>query len=145
MLLVSLVFRYNSEDLWWSIAYFRKGVKIYQSTCRSTPPPPELKKLKLEEFVMVSEIGQLAVVCAWGRWTLTMNTIDSLAFMFSLKIGRQCTPPPRKNKKVGFQVKVTFCFWLMYPPPGMKKLDIRSTWHFGSGWCTLPTQKLKLD
>ena len=28
--------------------------------------------------------------------------------------------PP--NEKVGFQVKVTFCFWLMYPP-GMKKLD----------------------
>ena len=30
--------------------------------------------------------------------------------------------PPPKNEKVGFQVKVTFCFWLMYPP-GMKKLD----------------------
>ena len=77
-----------------------------------------------------------------------MNTIDSLAFMFSLKIGRQCTPPtppgmeklksevnvtfwfwlmypPPHNEKCGFQVKVTFCFWLMYPPPppGMKKLD----------------------
>ena len=37
---ILLVFRYNSEDLWWSIAYFRKGVKIYQSTCREMYPPP---------------------------------------------------------------------------------------------------------
>ena len=30
-------------------------------------------------------------------------------------------PPPPRNEKVGFQVKVTFCFWLLYPPPpGMK-------------------------
>ena len=26
-------------------------------------------------------------------------------------------PPPTKNDKVGFQVKVTLWFWLMYPPP----------------------------
>ena len=25
--------------------------------------------------------------------------------------------PPPQNEKVGFQVKVTFCFWPMYPPP----------------------------
>ena len=25
--------------------------------------------------------------------------------------------PPPQNDKVGFQVKVTFWFWLMYPPP----------------------------
>ena len=33
----------------------------------------------------------------------------------------------------------------MYPPPlpGMKKLDLRSVWHFGSGWCTPPTQEWK--
>ena len=36
----------NSEDLWWSIAYFRKGVKIYWSTCQCTPPP-SLPKMKL--------------------------------------------------------------------------------------------------
>ena len=65
-----------------------------------------------------------------------MNTIDSLAFIFSLKIGRQCTPPPPGMKKLDTgqsdifvladvppqgkswtQVKVTFWFWLMYPPP----------------------------
>ena len=47
---------------------------------------------------MVSEIVQLPVACAWGN----MNTIDSLAFMFSLQIGRQCTspPPPHRNGKV---------------------------------------------
>ena len=116
-----LVFRYNSEDLWWSIAYFRKGVKIYQCTCRcfwllaDVPPPPELKELKLVRAVCDGE-WDCTIACAWGRWTLNMNTIDSLAFMFSLKIGRQCTPPPQ-NEKVGFQVKVTFCFWLLAPPP----------------------------
>ena len=48
-----------------------------------------------------------------------------------------CTPPP--NEKVGYQVNMTFWFWMMYPPPPrMKKLDLRSTWHFGSGWCTPP-------
>ena len=26
-------------------------------------------------------------------------------------------PPPPQNAKVGFQVKVTLWFWLMYPPP----------------------------
>ena len=31
------------------------------------PPPPELKKLKSEWLVMVSEIAQLPVACAWGR------------------------------------------------------------------------------
>ena len=51
----SLVFRYNSEDLWLSIAYFRKGVKIDQSTCRCTPPPTELKKLKLVREVCDGE------------------------------------------------------------------------------------------
>ena len=37
--------------------------------------------------------------------------------------------PPLRNEKVGFQVNMTFWFWLMYPPPppGMKKLDLRST------------------
>ena len=30
------------------------------------------------------------------------------------------------------------------PLPGMKKLDLRSVWHFGSGWCTPPpTQEWK--
>ena len=28
--------------------------------------------------------------------------------------------PPPQNDKVGFQVKVTFWFWLMYPPPELK-------------------------
>ena len=42
-----MVFRYHSEDLWCSIAYFRKWVKIYQSTCRCTPPSPGMKKLDL--------------------------------------------------------------------------------------------------
>ena len=34
------------------------------------------------------------------------------------------TPSPQndKNDKVGFQVKVTLWFWLMYPPPGIEKL-----------------------
>ena len=78
-----------------------------------------------------------------------MNTIDSLAFLFSLKIGRQCTPPgmeklkskvnvtfwlsgqseilvladvppPPGMEKLKSQVKVTFWFWLMYPPPPQK-------------------------
>ena len=106
---------------------------------------------------MVVEIAQLPIAGPWGRWTLNMNTIDSLAFMFSLKIGRQCTPLPRngkveisgqgdililadvphppRNEKVGFQVKMTFCFWLMYPPPRQnEKVGYRSKWHFGSGW-----------
>ena len=39
-----------------------------------------------------------------------MNTIDSLAFMFSLKIGRQCTPPPPGMEKLKSKVNVTF--WL---------------------------------
>ena len=50
--------------------------------------------------------------------------------MFSLKIGRQCTPPPPGMKKLNSQVNMTFWlsgqsdiwFWLMYPPPGMEKL-----------------------
>ena len=39
-----------------------------------------------------------------------------------LRLAGNVPPPP--NEKVGFQGKVTFCFWLMYPPtPGVKKLD----------------------
>ena len=30
-------------------------------------PPPEWEKLKLEQLVMVGEIAQLPVACAWGR------------------------------------------------------------------------------
>ena len=32
----------------------------------------------------------------------------------------------------------------MYPPPGMKKLNLRSMWHFGSGWCTPPPRNEKV-
>ena len=60
-----------------------------------------------------------------------MNTIDSLAFMSSLKIGRQCTPPPPGMEKLKSKVNVTF--WLsgqsdtlvladVPPPLGMEKL-----------------------
>ena len=120
LFLFLLVFRYNSEDLWWSIAYFRKGVKIYQSTCRCTPPP-ELKKLKSVRGVCD---GEWDYTIAWGRWTLNMNTIDSLAFMFSLKIGRQCTPPPPPEWKVVISGQGDILLLAdVPPPPGMKKLD----------------------
>ena len=67
-----------------------------------------------------------------------MNTIDSLAFMFSLKIGRQCTPPPPQGmEKLKSKVKVTFWFWLMYPPPRMEKLksQVKVTFWF---WLMYP-------
>ena len=51
------------------------------------------------------------------------------------KIGRQCTPPEWKS---WIQVKVTFWFWLMNPPPRNVIVGYRSKWHFGSGWCTPP-------
>ena len=56
-----------------------------------------------------------------------MNTIEffSIAFMFSttyLRLEGKVSPP--RNEKLGFHVKVTFWFRLMYPlPPKKKKLD----------------------
>ena len=35
----------------------------------------------------------------------------------NLPVYLQMSPPPPRNEKVGFQVKVTFWFWMMYPPP----------------------------
>ena len=50
-----------------------------------------------------------------------------------------------QNDKVGFQVKVTFWFWLMYPPPRNGKVEI-------SGQCDIlvladvsPPRMIKLD
>ena len=34
-----------------------------------------------------------------------------------VRVTSDVPPPPHKNDKVGFQVKVTLWFWLMYPPP----------------------------
>ena len=45
-------------------------------------------------------------------------------------------PPPGMKKWI--QVKVTFWFWLMYPPTRNGKVGCRSKWHFGSSWCTHP-------
>ena len=93
---------------------------------------------------MVSEIAQLPVACAWGRWTLKHEYYRF--FMFSVQIGRQCThPPPQEWKSCnlrsmwhfGYQVKVTYWFWLMYsPPPRMEKLksQVNVTFWF-SGQC----------
>ena len=63
-----LVFRYNSEDLWCSIAYFRKGVKIYQSTCRCTlPPPPRNEKVEIS-----GQCDILVLMISWAsQWTRT--------------------------------------------------------------------------
>ena len=63
-----LVFRYNSEDLWCSIAYFRKGVKIYQSTCRCTfPPPPRNEKVEIS-----GQCDILVLMISWAsQWTQT--------------------------------------------------------------------------
>ena len=102
-----LVFRYNSEDLWWSIAYFRKWVYLSMY-----PPPPSLPKMKLP------------IVCPiWNS-----------------------PPSPKWNYQYFAQFetfpisKVTFLFWLMYPPPQEWKLDFRSRWHFGYGRCTPPPE-----
>ena len=47
-------------------------------------------------------------------------------------------PPLQGMEKLKSQVSVTFWFWLMYPPPPQecKSWNLRSVWHFGSGWCT---------
>ena len=65
-----LVFRYNSEDLWCSIAYFRKGVKIYQSTCRCTSPPaPPPRNEKVE---ISGQCDILVLMISWAsQWTRT--------------------------------------------------------------------------
>ena len=50
-------------------------------------------------------------------------------------------PPEWKS---WIQVKVTFCFWPMYPPRS-KKVGHRSKWHFASGWCTPPKIEIGLN
>ena len=47
--------------------------------------------------------------------------------------------PPPQEWKSWIQVKVTFCFWLMYSPRS-EKVGHRSKWHFASGWCTPPQE-----
>ena len=120
----SLVFQYHSEDLWCSIAYFRKWVKIYQSTCRATPLPcsqnetasmvPNLKPPSLPKM-------KLPIGCPiWNPFKHEYYRFLSIHVSSNLpKIGRQCTPLP-KEWTSWIQVKVTFWFWLT----------------FGSGWHT---------
>ena len=51
------------------------------------------------------------------------------------------TPPPQ-NEKVGFQVKVTFCFRLMYPPLGMKSwIQVKVTFWF---WLMYPLPEIEI-
>ena len=114
-----LVLRYHLEDLWCSIAYFRKWVKIYQSTCRGTPLPPQNETASMVPNLKPPSLPKMKLPIGCPIWNplkheyyrfLSIHVYSNLP-----KIGRQCTPS--EEWKSWIQVKVTFWFWLMYPPP----------------------------
>ena len=120
-------FRYNSEDLLWSMAYLRKGVKIYRSTCRCTPLPPEMKSLNRMKIFYV-RFGMTKVWCTPPQ----NEKLEICQKKFFGRFGRtkdQHTPslPPPKKWKVGNRVKI------FYGRFGMTKV-----------WCTpSPPKKWK--
>ena len=77
-----LVFRYHSEDLWCSIACFRKWVKIYQSTCRCTPPRNEKVGSQVN---MTFWFWMMYPPQEWKSWISGQGDIFG---------SRWCTPPP---------------------------------------------------
>ena len=122
----------NSEDLWWSIAYFRKGVKIYRSTCWCTPSLP---KMKLPIVRLIWNFSNFRSRWHFGSCRCTPSPNQKKNFFLS-KVRFELTdvplpppeseknflsevrfeltdvPPPHpQNEKVGFQVNVTFWFW----------------------------------
>ena len=83
---------------------------ILQST--SPPPPFQHMMLCLTRKLVSFNFRWIFEICRWKK-------SDKKYFLTNVRfeLGNVPPPPPPQNEKVGFWVKMTFWFSLMYPPP----------------------------
>ena len=93
-------------------------------------PPPKMEKLKSQVNITFWFSGQSDI--------LVLADIP---------------PPPPEMEKLKSQVNMTFWFSgqsdilvlaNVSPPPEWKNWNLRSMWHFGSGWCNPPLPEIEI-